>query len=39
MERAMGQFVKGLGLAFLAFAISPILALSQIVDAFSSFIS
>jgi hypothetical protein len=39
MAKAVGQFIKGLGMAFLSIAVAPILALSQIIDAFSSFIS
>jgi hypothetical protein len=38
MVKAVGYFAKGLGLAFLAIAVAPIMALSQIMDAFSSFI-
>jgi hypothetical protein len=38
MVKAVGQFVGGLGLAIIAIAVAPIMALSQLVDAFSSFI-
>jgi hypothetical protein len=38
MVKAVSLFVKGLGIAFLAIAAAPIIALSQLIDAFSSFI-
>jgi hypothetical protein len=39
MLKAMGQFFEGVGMAFLAVAVAPILAISKLVVAFSSFIN